>query len=45
MVLAAAAGTDDADLLSALVGAGLKVSAFQPARRTLEDAYLAEAGR
>jgi hypothetical protein len=44
-LLAASAGTADADLLSALVGAGLKVSAFQAARRTLEDAYLAETGR
>ena len=44
-VLAAPAGTADAEVLTRLVGAGLKVSAFQPARRTLEDAYLSEAGR
>jgi ABC-2 type transport system ATP-binding protein len=36
---------DDSALLARLISAGLKVQAFQPARRTLEDAYLAEAGR
>ena len=44
-VVAAAPGTADAEVLTLLVGAGLKVSAFQPARRTLEAAYLSEAGR
>ena len=44
-VVAAAPGTADAEVLTKLVGAGLKVSAFQPARRTLEDAYLSETGR
>jgi ABC-2 type transport system ATP-binding protein len=44
-VVAAAPGTADAEILTKLVGAGLKVSAFQPARRTLEDAYLSETGR
>jgi ABC-2 type transport system ATP-binding protein len=44
-VVSAAAGTADAEVLTLLVGAGLKVSAFQPARRTLEAAYLSEAGR
>jgi ABC-2 type transport system ATP-binding protein len=41
-ILLAAAGEDDAALLAKLVGAGLKVRSFQPTRRTLEDAYLAE---
>jgi len=44
-VVGAASGTADAEVLTLLVGAGLKVSAFQPARRTLEAAYLSEAGR
>ena len=44
-VIAAAPATADAEVLAKLVGAGLRVSAFQPARRTLEDAYLSEAGR
>jgi ABC-2 type transport system ATP-binding protein len=44
-VVVAEAGVADADVLSGLIGAGLKISAFQPARRTLEDAYLSEAGR
>ncbi|MDP3852976.1 ABC transporter ATP-binding protein [Phenylobacterium sp.] len=42
-VLLAADGEDDDAVLAKLIGAGLKVSAFQPARKTLEDAYLAEA--
>lgn len=42
-ILLAANGDDDSAVLAKLVGAGLKVSAFQPTRRTLEDAYLAEA--
>ena len=41
-VLAAPEGEDDSTLLAKLIGAGLKVRAFQPVRRTLEDAYLAE---
>jgi ABC-2 type transport system ATP-binding protein len=44
-ILAAAESEDDAALLGRLVSAGLKVRAFQPARRTLEDAYLAEVTR
>ncbi len=44
-VIAAAPGTADAEVLTSLVAAGLKVSAFQPARRTLEAAYLSEAGQ
>ena len=44
-VVSAGPGAADADVLAKLVGAGLKVSAFQPARRTLEAAYLSEAGR
>lgn len=44
-VVAAGPGVADADVLALLVGAGLKVASFQPARRTLEDAYLSEAGR
>jgi len=43
VILLAANGDDDAAVLAKLIGAGLKVSAFQPTRRTLEDAYLAEA--
>ncbi len=42
-ILLAGSGQDDAAVLAGLIGAGLKVSAFQPTRRTLEDAYLAEA--
>jgi len=42
-VLLAADGEDDAAVLAKLVGAGLKVSSFQAARKTLEDTYLAEA--
>lgn len=42
VVLTAAEGEDDAAVLAKLVGAGLKVRAFQPVTRTLEDAYLAE---
>jgi ABC-2 type transport system ATP-binding protein len=41
-VIVAPEGEDDSALLARLVGAGLKVRAFQPVRRTLEDAYLAE---
>ena len=41
-VILAPEGEDDSALLARLVGAGLKVRAFQPVRRTLEDAYLAE---
>jgi ABC-2 type transport system ATP-binding protein len=44
-VLALEPGHDEADLLAKLVAAGLKVRSFQPARTTLEDAYLAEARR
>ncbi|MDP3747963.1 MAG: ABC transporter ATP-binding protein [Phenylobacterium sp.] len=42
-ILLAGNGDDDSAVLAKLIGAGLKVSAFQPTRRTLEDAYLAEA--
>ncbi len=41
-VLALAQGDDEAGLLGRLIAAGLKVKSFQPARTTLEDAYLAE---
>lgn len=34
------AGMDPADLLAALMGEGLRLSAFAPRRRTLEDFYL-----
>jgi ABC-2 type transport system ATP-binding protein len=44
-MITAQPGQDDAALLSILVGAGLAVRAFQPTRRTLEDAYLAEVRR
>jgi len=44
-VLSAPEGEDDAALLGRLIGAGLKVKAFQPARKTLEDTYLAEVRR
>ncbi|WP_304165964.1 ABC transporter ATP-binding protein [Phenylobacterium aquaticum] len=40
-VVLACDGEDDA-LLARLIGAGLKVKSFSPARRTLEDAYLSE---
>ena len=45
VVLLAPEGEDDAALLARLIGAGLKVRSFQPVRRTLEDAYLAEVAR
>ncbi|MBP7650674.1 MAG: ABC transporter ATP-binding protein [Phenylobacterium sp.] len=38
-------GEDDSGLLGKLIGAGLKVRSFQAARKTLEDAYLAEVAR
>lgn len=38
-------GEDDSALLGKLIGAGLKVRSFQAARKTLEDAYLAEVAR
>ncbi|WP_309645399.1 ABC transporter ATP-binding protein [Phenylobacterium sp.] len=41
-ILLADGGEDDSAVLGKLIGAGLKVSAFQPARKTLEDAYLAQ---
>jgi len=44
-VLVPSGDLDDAAVLAILIGAGLKVSAFQPARQTLQDAYLAEARR
>jgi len=44
-IIVAPEGVDDAEALTRLVGAGLKVRAFAPARRTLEDAYLAEVKR
>jgi len=44
-VILAQADEDDAEVLARLIGAGLKVKAFQPARKTLEDAYLAEVRR
>lgn len=44
-VIAAPVGEDDAALLGRLMAAGLRVRSFQPARRTLEDAYLAEVKR
>ena len=40
-----AEGQDDSALLAQLIGAGLKVRSFQAARKTLEDAYLAEVAR
>jgi ABC-2 type transport system ATP-binding protein len=45
VVLLAAEGEDDSAVLGRLVGAGLKVRAFAPVTRTLEDAYLAEVAR
>lgn len=45
VVLAAPEGEDDSALLGKLIGAGLKVRAFAPVTRTLEDAYLAEVAR
>jgi ABC-2 type transport system ATP-binding protein len=44
-VIAAGPDEDGSALLAKLIGAGLSVSAFQPARKTLEDAYLAEVRR
>jgi ABC-2 type transport system ATP-binding protein len=44
-VLLAPEGEEDDAVLANLIGAGLKVRAFQPAKRTLEDAYLAEVKR
>jgi ABC-2 type transport system ATP-binding protein len=44
-IVAAPAGVDAADLLARLIAAGLRVRAFQPARRTLEAAYLEELRR
>jgi len=44
-VLALPDGEDDAALLARLMAAGLRVRSFQPVRRTLEDAYLAESAR
>lgn len=38
-------GMDAPDLLARLIAAGLRVRAFQPARRTLEAAYLEEVRR
>ncbi|MBR7617784.1 ABC transporter ATP-binding protein [Phenylobacterium sp. 20VBR1] len=38
-------GEDDSALLGKLIAAGLKVRSFQAARKTLEDAYLAEVAR
>ena len=38
-------GEDDSALLGKLIGAGLKVRSFQAAKKTLEDAYLAEVAR
>ena len=43
--LALPEGEDDSALLGKLIGAGLKVRSFQAARKTLEDAYLAEVAR
>ncbi|MDO8380098.1 ABC transporter ATP-binding protein [Phenylobacterium sp.] len=43
--LVLADGEDDSALLAQLIGAGLKVRAFQATRKTLEDAYLAEVAR
>ena len=45
VLLLAPDGEDDAALLARLIGAGLKVRAFQPTRLTLDDAYLAEVTR
>jgi ABC-2 type transport system ATP-binding protein len=45
VILLAAEGADDSAVLAQLVGAGLKVRAFAPVTRTLEDAYLAEVAR
>lgn len=44
-MIAGPEGEDDSEVLARLVGAGLKVRSFQPARRTLEDAYLDEVKR
>ncbi|MDP3866877.1 ABC transporter ATP-binding protein [Phenylobacterium sp.] len=44
-ILALPEGEDDSALLGKLIGAGLKVRSFQAARKTLEDAYLAEVAR
>ena len=44
-VLTIADGEDEAALLGKLIAAGLKVKSFQPAKTTLEDAYLAEVRR
>jgi ABC-2 type transport system ATP-binding protein len=44
-ILALPEGEDDSALLGKLIGAGLKVRSFQTARKTLEDAYLAEVAR
>lgn len=44
-VVMAGEGEEDDAVLARLIGAGLKVRAFHPARRTLEDAYLEEVRR
>ena len=44
-VLVPTEGEDEAALLGRLIAAGLKVKSFQPAKTTLEDAYLAEVRR
>lgn len=44
-IITAAEGEDDSAVLAKLIGAGLKVRAFAPVTRTLEDAYLAEVAR
>jgi len=43
--IALGAGEDDAALLTRLVTAGLRIRAYQPVTRTLEDAYMAQAPR
>ena len=44
-LLVAPEGEEDDAVLAKLIGAGLKVRAFRAARKTLEDAYLAEVRR
>lgn len=44
-VLTLMQGEDESALLARLIAAGLRVKSFQPARATLEDAYLAEVRR
>jgi ABC-2 type transport system ATP-binding protein len=45
LLITLAQGEDDAALLTRLVAAGLRIRAYQPVTRTLEDAYMAQAPR